>query len=347
MPSSKARSRKPRPRSRPSRSHCGRPRTSFAPCWAFRPPTCRPDSGQRPIPTAPRRRGGGHSGAIAGAAARHPQRRTQRRGPGPANRHRPGRACIPTSRSPARWATRPRTPRNCSPIPRRTAASGRSFQWNILNYGRLANNVSLQDAKFQQTLLDYRTAVLTANQEAEDGLISFLRSQEQTRLLSEATVAADKAFQIGLAQYRVGTVDFNRLATLESTLVQSQISEAHGPRVDFLGPDHRLPGVGRRLGNPPFSAGDGSRTATGARARGRGKRAAAGAQFESGRRTGQFRAASPSSAEAKLTTGEAITIALRGAKDDIRRHVPWQARGTCHFCSTTRRNSVSPTGIPA
>ena len=110
--------------------------------------------------------------------------------------------------------------------PASNGSIGPSFQWNILNYGRLANNVKLQDAKFQQTLLDYRTAVLTANQEAEDGLISFLRSQEQTRLLSEATVAADKAFQIGLAQYRVGTVDFNRLATLESTLVQSQISEA-------------------------------------------------------------------------------------------------------------------------
>ena len=58
---------------------------------------------------------------------------------------------------------------------------GPSFQWNILNYGRIANNVRLQDAKFQQTLLDYRTAVLTANQEAEDGLVAFLQSQEQTK----------------------------------------------------------------------------------------------------------------------------------------------------------------------
>jgi NodT family efflux transporter outer membrane factor (OMF) lipoprotein len=112
---------------------------------------------------------------------------------------------------------------------------GPSFQWNILNYGRLSNNVRLQDAKFQQTLLDYRTAVLTANQEAEDGLISFLRSQEQARLLTAATVAADKAFQIGLAQYRVGTVDFNRLATLESTLVTSQISQAQAQSQIALG----------------------------------------------------------------------------------------------------------------
>ncbi len=103
---------------------------------------------------------------------------------------------------------------------------GPSFQWNILNYGVLANNIRLQDAKFQQTLLDYRTTVLTANQEAEDGLVAFLKSQEQAKMLTEAVTAAGKAYEIGLAQYRVGTVDFNRLATLETNLVQAQVSQA-------------------------------------------------------------------------------------------------------------------------
>jgi outer membrane protein TolC len=103
---------------------------------------------------------------------------------------------------------------------------GPAFQWNVLNYGRLANNVRLQDAKFQQTLLDYRTAVLTANQEAENGLVAFLKSQEQARLLAEAVVAANDAFQTVLAQYRVGLVDFNRLATIETNLVTAQVSQA-------------------------------------------------------------------------------------------------------------------------
>jgi outer membrane protein TolC len=112
---------------------------------------------------------------------------------------------------------------------------GPSFQWNILNYGVLANNVRLQDAKFQQTLLDYRTAVLTANQEVENGLVSFLKSQEQTRMLTEAVIAADKAFQIVLSQYRVGTVDFNRLATIETNLVTAQVSEAQARASIALG----------------------------------------------------------------------------------------------------------------
>ncbi len=70
---------------------------------------------------------------------------------------------------------------------------GPSFQWNILDYGRIADNVRLQDARFQQALLDYRTAVLTANQEAENGLVAFLRSQERTTMLSQSVVAAKKA----------------------------------------------------------------------------------------------------------------------------------------------------------
>ena len=105
-----------------------------------------------------------------------------------------------------------------------TGSVGPSFQWNILNYGRLANNVRLQDAKFQQSLLDYRTAVLTANQEAEDGLIAFLRSQTQAKLLAQSVLAANKAYQIGITQYREGTVDFTRLAQLQETLQQQEDS---------------------------------------------------------------------------------------------------------------------------
>src|SRR5208282_5750206 len=112
---------------------------------------------------------------------------------------------------------------------------GPSFTWNILNYGRIANNVRLQDALFQQTLLDYRTAVLTANQEAEDGLIAFLKNQEAAKELMDSVVAADQAFRIVVSQYRVGTVDFNRLATIETNLVQQQDLQTQARRQIALG----------------------------------------------------------------------------------------------------------------
>ena len=56
--------------------------------------------------------------------------------------------------------------------------------------------------------MDYRTAVLTANQEAEDALAAFLRSQEQEKKFADGVVAAKKAYQIVISQYQAGAVDY-------------------------------------------------------------------------------------------------------------------------------------------
>src|SRR5262249_45882575 len=40
------------------------------------------------------------------------------------------------------------------------AVIGPGFQWNVLNYGRLINNVRLQDAKFCELVTHYRNTVL-------------------------------------------------------------------------------------------------------------------------------------------------------------------------------------------
>ena len=132
---------------------------------------------------------------------------------------------------------------------------GPTFTWNILNYGRLINNVRLQDAKFQQTLLDYRTTVLTANQQAEDGLAAFLRSQLEAEKQAQAVVAADEAYHIVVAQYRVGTTDFNRVDVIETNLVQAQdlLAQARGSIALGLVQLYRALGGGSefRLGRTP------------------------------------------------------------------------------------------------
>jgi NodT family efflux transporter outer membrane factor (OMF) lipoprotein len=53
---------------------------------------------------------------------------------------------------------------------------GLSFQWPILNYGRILNNVRLQDAKFQELVVNYQSTVLQAAKEVENGLVTFVRS---------------------------------------------------------------------------------------------------------------------------------------------------------------------------
>ena len=108
--------------------------------------------------------------------------------------------------------------------------AGPTFTWNIFNYGRIYNNVRYQDALFQQLVVDYQQAVLTAAGEVETGLIQFLKGQEQAQYQAASVDAAKKAVQLAVVQYRGGLTDFNRVATLEVTLVQQQnlLAQARG-----------------------------------------------------------------------------------------------------------------------
>ena len=65
---------------------------------------------------------------------------------------------------------------------------GPSFKWPILNYGRILNNVRLQDDRFQALVLSYQSTVLKAGEEVEDGLVTFLRAQKRAR---DAAVAVN------------------------------------------------------------------------------------------------------------------------------------------------------------
>jgi NodT family efflux transporter outer membrane factor (OMF) lipoprotein len=99
---------------------------------------------------------------------------------------------------------------------------GPSFQWNILNYGRLLNNDRLQEARFRELVAAYQQTVLQAQSEVENGLTAFLQAQIQTKILEESVTASQKAVNIVVKQYQAGTADFNRVALIELTLVQQQ-----------------------------------------------------------------------------------------------------------------------------
>ncbi len=96
------------------------------------------------------------------------------------------------------------------------------FRWNILNYGRIVNNVHLQEAKTQELIAAYQNQVLTAGREVQVALRGFLKSQERAEDLARSVDAAKAATDVGVAQYRAGTIDFNRVFNLETTLVQQQ-----------------------------------------------------------------------------------------------------------------------------
>ena len=99
---------------------------------------------------------------------------------------------------------------------------GPSFQWNLLNYGRILNNVRFQDARFRELVAAYQQTVLTAAQEVENGLVTFLRARERTNFQDACAKDAEKAVEIVQAQYDGGTVDLTPVTLLQQTLVQQQ-----------------------------------------------------------------------------------------------------------------------------
>jgi outer membrane protein TolC len=113
---------------------------------------------------------------------------------------------------------------------------GPTFTWNILNYGRILNNVRLQDARFLELVATYQNTVLSAAQDVENGLVTFLQAQQRTQFQAASVKDAQEAVEIALAQYKAGTVDFTRVTQLEQALVTQQdtLAQAQGEIVTGL-----------------------------------------------------------------------------------------------------------------
>lgn len=105
-----------------------------------------------------------------------------------------------------------------------TWSAGPSFSWPILNYGRLKNNVRLQDARYEQLIVNYQNTVLEAAQEVEDGLAGFVGAKASTKFLDQSVVAATRAFNLALIQYREGAVDYQRVVDTQQSMLAAEQS---------------------------------------------------------------------------------------------------------------------------
>ena len=130
---------------------------------------------------------------------------------------------------------------------------GPSFQWNVLEYGRIINSVRFQDARFQEAVLGYQNTVLTAQQDVENGLITFLKAQERVKAQSQSVDFAEKAEKIVLDKYEAGTVDIAQLILLQQNLVQQQdtLAISKGEIAQGLLQVYKALGGGWEIGNHP------------------------------------------------------------------------------------------------
>src|SRR6201993_211092 len=101
-------------------------------------------------------------------------------------------------------------------------AFGPAFQWNILNYGQITNQVRVEDAALQTLLVNYQNTVLQAQQQVENGLTSFLQGREQVDFLRESVAAANAAPGLALLPENLRTRGFTTVLTAEQNLYTAQ-----------------------------------------------------------------------------------------------------------------------------
>ncbi|HSD36173.1 MAG TPA: efflux transporter outer membrane subunit [Rhodocyclaceae bacterium] len=101
-------------------------------------------------------------------------------------------------------------------------AIGPALVWNIFDYGRLKNQVLVEDARFQQLYENYQDTVLRAAREIDDASVGFAKGRLQVDILREAVQAARRSLDIATIQYREGLVDFQRVLDAQRTLFGQQ-----------------------------------------------------------------------------------------------------------------------------
>jgi outer membrane protein TolC len=99
---------------------------------------------------------------------------------------------------------------------------GPAFSWNIFQYDRIKDKIRLQDAIFEESLVNYNKKVLSALSEVSDALNGYKLTKVQLDENKKAVNATVRAFNISMTQYNDGLVSYQRLLSTVDSLTRNQ-----------------------------------------------------------------------------------------------------------------------------
>ena len=88
---------------------------------------------------------------------------------------------------------------------------GPSLTWNIFDYGRIKNNVRVQDARLQIAIESFQNTVLQAAREIDDAAINVVKTREIEKTLTASLEAARRSLELANKSYQEGYADFQRV----------------------------------------------------------------------------------------------------------------------------------------
>jgi NodT family efflux transporter outer membrane factor (OMF) lipoprotein len=99
---------------------------------------------------------------------------------------------------------------------------GPQINWPFFQYGRITNNVRVQDARFEELLVGYRNTVLKAAQEVEDAMSGYVNGLDSAVAQERAVKSAKRSVEISVLSYQEGAVDYQRVLDAERSLLQEE-----------------------------------------------------------------------------------------------------------------------------
>jgi NodT family efflux transporter outer membrane factor (OMF) lipoprotein len=99
---------------------------------------------------------------------------------------------------------------------------GASFVWPFLNYGRIKNNIEVQDVRLQQALVAYQETVIQGAREVEDAMAALASAQQKDRILGESVTVAERSAELAFLRYQEGFADYQRVLDAQQALFAQQ-----------------------------------------------------------------------------------------------------------------------------
>lgn len=99
---------------------------------------------------------------------------------------------------------------------------GPAFKWNLFNYGRIKNQVRVQDARLEQLITSYQNTVLNAAREVENSVAGLVYAQQEAEYLSQGVASSAKSMELSMLQYKEGLADYQRVLDSTRALTQKQ-----------------------------------------------------------------------------------------------------------------------------
>ena len=109
-------------------------------------------------------------------------------------------------------------------------SGGPRFSWPIFDAGAIGQNIKVQTALAEQTLLQYKAAVLGALEDVENALVSYAEEQNKRENLRQAAQAAETAAELAQYEYQAGLTDFNNVLEAQRSVLsfQDQLAQSDG-----------------------------------------------------------------------------------------------------------------------